>query len=213
MARYKGPVCKLCRREGEKLFLKGERCFSSKCPFERKRGYPPGDHGWLARFRRRRQSDYARQLREKQKAKRIYGLLERQFRRFFEKAEGRPGLTGENLLILLERRLDNIVYRLGFADSRPQARQLVSHGHFVVNGTRTTTPSYLIRPQDVISVREVSLKRTYFKDRAKRLEEGAVPGWLSLDVEGMTGQMLKEPAREEISTAINEQLIVEYYSR
>jgi small subunit ribosomal protein S4 len=213
MARYTGPVCKLCRREEEKLFLKGERCFSPKCPFERKRGYPPGDHGWSARFRRRRQSDYSRQLREKQKARRIYGVLERQFRRFYEIAERRPGLTGENLLILLESRLDNVVYRLGFADSRAQARQLVSHGHFTVNGRRTTISSYLVKPQDTISVRQESRKRTYFKERVKDLNEGAVQGWLSLNAEAMTGQMLKEPAREEISTTLDEQLIVEHYSR
>jgi small subunit ribosomal protein S4 len=213
MARYTGPVCKLCRREEEKLFLKGERCFSSKCPFERKRGYPPGDHGWAARFRRRRQSDYARQLREKQKARRIYGVLERQFRRFYEMAERRPGLTGENLLILLERRLDNIVYRLGFADSRAQARQLVSHGHFVVNGRRTKIPSYLVKPLDTIAVRPESRKRTYFKERAQDLDEGSVQGWLSLNAAAMTGRMLKEPTREEIGTALDEQLIVEHYSR
>jgi small subunit ribosomal protein S4 len=213
MARYTGPVCKLCRREEEKLFLKGERCFSPKCPFERKRGYPPGDHGWVARFRRRRQSDYARQLREKQKARRIYGVLERQFRRFYEMAERRPGLTGENLLILLERRLDNVVYRLGFADSRAHARQLVSHGHFVVNGRRTTIPSYLVKPQDTIAVRPESRKRTYFKERAQDLDEGTVQSWLSLNAETMTGRMLKEPAREEISTTLDEQLIVEHYSR
>ncbi len=213
MARYTGPVCKLCRREGEKLFLKGERCFSPKCPFERKRGYPPGEHGWMARFRRQRQSDYSRQLREKQKARRIYGVLERQFRRFYEKAEGRPGLTGENLLILLERRLDNIVYRLGLADSRAQARQLVSHGHFVVNGTRTRVPSYLVRPLHTIAVRHESRKNGYFKNRAKKLDEGVVQDWLSLDADAMTGRMLREPVREDIDTVLNEQLIVEYYSR
>jgi small subunit ribosomal protein S4 len=137
MARYIGPVCKLCRREGEKLFLKGARCFSSKCPLEKGRDYPPGEHGRTARFRRRRPSVYTLQLREKQKARRIYGVLERQFRRYFREAERRAGLTGENLLILLESRLDNVVYRLGFADSRAQARQLVQHGHFAVNGRRT----------------------------------------------------------------------------
>ena len=178
MARYTGPVCKLCRREGEKLFLKGQRCFSPKCPFERDRGYPPGEHGRMAQFRRRRLSDYSRQLREKQKAKRIYGVLERQFRRYFREAERRSGLTGDNLLTLLESRLDNVVYRLGFADSRPQARQLVQHGHFVVNGRRTNIPSYIIRPQDAIAVREGSRKRTYFKERAKVLEGAGVPDWL-----------------------------------
>ncbi len=213
MARYTGPVCKLCRREGEKLFLKGQRCLSPKCPFERDRGYPPGDHGRLAQFRRRRPSDYLRQLREKQKARRIYGVLERQFRRYFREAERRPGLTGENLLILLERRLDNVIYRLGFADSRAQARQLVQHGHFVVNGRRTNIPSYIVRPQDVIAVRDGSRKRTYFRERAGDLDEGSVPTWLSLDPGAMTARVLNVPAREDIDTALNEQLIVEYYSR
>ena len=213
MARYTGPVCKLCRREGEKLFLKGQRCFSPKCPFERDRGYPPGEHGRLARFRRRRQSDYLRQLREKQKARRIYGVLERQFRRYFREAERRPGLTGENLLILLESRLDNTVYRLGFADSRAQARQLVQHGHFLVNGRRTKIPSYILRPQDIIAVRDASRGRTFFKQRADQLDDGAVLNWLSLDPGTMTARVLKSPEREDIDTTLNEQLIVEYYSR
>ena len=213
MARYTGPVCKLCRREGEKLFLKGDRCLSPKCPFERERGYPPGEHGRLARFRRRRPSDYSRQLRAKQKARRVYGVLERQFRRYFREAERRPGLTGENLLILLESRLDNVVYRLGFADSRAQARQLVGHGHFVVNGRRTNISSYIVRPQDAITVRDGSRKRTYFKERAERLDEGAVPNWLSLDAKMMAARVLKVPAREDIETTLNEHLIVEYYSR
>lgn len=213
MARYTGPVCKLCRREGEKLFLKGDRCLSPKCPFERDRGYPPGEHGRLARFRRRRPSDYSRQLRAKQKARRVYGVLERQFRRYFREAERRPGLTGENLLTLLESRLDNVVYRLGFADSRAQARQLVGHGHFVVNGRRTNISSYIVRPQDAITVRDGSRKRTYFKERAERLDEGAVPNWLSLDAKTMTARVLKVPARDDIETKLNEHLIVEYYSR
>jgi small subunit ribosomal protein S4 len=195
------------------LFLKGTRCFSSKCPFERKKGYPPGEHGWVARFRRRRQSDYAHQLREKQKAKRIYGLLERQMRRFYGKAEARSGVTGENLLSLLERRLDNVVYRMGFADSRAQARQLVTHGHFSVNGRRLKAPSYLVKPEDTISVRDASRKRTYFKERAKELDDGAVVDWLTLDPQEMSGRMLREPGRGEIDTVLNEQLIVEYYSR
>jgi small subunit ribosomal protein S4 len=213
MARYTGPVCKICRREGEKLFLKGQRCFSPKCPFERDRGYPPGEHGRMSRFRRRRTSDYLRQLREKQKARRIYGVLERQFRRYFREAERRTGLTGENLLILLESRLDNVVYRLGFADSRAQARQLVQHGHFVVNGRRTNIPSYIVRPQDTIAVREASRKRTYFKERAQQLDEGAVLDWLSLDAGTMTARVLNSPAREDIAVRLEEQLIVEYYSR
>ncbi len=213
MARYTGPVCKLCRREGEKLFLKGDRCLSPKCPFERERGYPPGEHGRLARFRRRRPSDYSRQLRAKQKVRRVYGVLERQFRRYFREAERRPGLTGENLLTLLESRLDNVVYRLGFADSRAQARQLVGHGHFVVNGRRTNISSYIVRPQDAVTVRDGSRKRTYFKERAERLDEGAVPNWLSLDAKTMTARVLKVPARDDIETTLNEHLIVEYYSR
>jgi small subunit ribosomal protein S4 len=213
MARYTGPVCKLCRREGEKLFLKGQRCFSSKCPFERDRGYPPGEHGRLAQFRRRRMSDYSRQLREKQKARRVYGVLERQFRRYFREAERRQGLTGENLLSVLESRFDNVVYRLGFADSRPQARQLVQHGHFVLNGRRTNIPSYIVRPEDRITVREGSRTCTYFKERAKLLDESGVPNWLSLDPGAMTARVLRVPAREDIDTMLDEQLIVEYYSR
>jgi len=212
MARYTGPVCKLCRREGEKLFLKGDRCVSPKCPFERDRGYPPGEHGRLAQFRRRRPSDYQRQLREKQKARRIYGVLERQFLRYFREAERQPGLAGENLLVLLESRLDNVVYRLGFADSRAQARQLVQHGHFVVNGHRTRVPSYIARPGDVISVREGSRQRPYFKERIKRLDEGAVPGWLSMDSKAMTARVLAAPSRDDVEAPLNEQLIVEYYS-
>jgi len=154
-----------------------------------------------------------RQLREKQKARRIYGVLERQFRRYFREAERRTGLTGENLLILLESRLDNVVYRLGFADSRAQARQLVQHGHFVVNGRRTNIPSYIVRPQDAIAVREASRKRTYFKERAQQLDEGAVLDWLSLDAGTMTARVLNSPAREDIAVRLEEQLIVEYYSR
>jgi len=213
MARYTGPVCKLCRREGEKLFLKGDRCVSPKCPFERDRGYPPGDHGRLAQFRRRRTSDYSRQLRAKQKVRRIYGVLERQFRRYFREAERRPGKTGENLLVVLESRLDNVIYRLGFADSRAQARQLVQHGHFVVNGRRTNIPSYLVRPQDRIVVRDGSRERVYFKDRVKLLDEGSVPHWLSLDSNTMESRVLQLPTREDIAASLNEQLIVEYYSR
>ena len=167
----------------------------------------------MSRFRRRRTSDYLRQLREKQKARRIYGVLERQFRRYFREAERRTGLTGENLLILLESRLDNVVYRLGFADSRAQARQLVQHGHFVVNGRRTNIPSYIVRPQDTIAVREASRKRTYFKERAQKLDEGAVLDWLSLDAGTMTARVLNSPAREDIAVRLEEQLIVEYYSR
>ncbi len=213
MARYIGSACKLCRREGEKLFLKGARCTSPKCPFERERSYPPGVHGRMSQFRRRRPSDYSLQLREKQKARRIYGVMERQFQRYFREAARRSGLTGETLLSMLESRLDNVVYRLGFADSRAQARQLVAHGHFVVNGRRTNVPSYIVKPQDVIAVREGSRKRKYFKERLEQLDGNAVPGWLSLDVQTLTARMLKVPSREEIVTPLKEQLIVEFYSR
>ncbi|HEC34893.1 MAG TPA: 30S ribosomal protein S4 [Chloroflexi bacterium] len=212
MARYTGPVCKLCRREGQKLFLKGARCFSPKCALER-RDYPPGEHGQTARFRRRRPSDYHRQLREKQKARRIYGVLERQFRRYFREAERRPGLTGANLLTLLEQRLDNVIYRLGFADSRAQARQLVQHGHFTVNGRRTNIPSYLVRPEDVIAVREGSRKRTFFKERAQMLDAQRVPHWLSLDPATLSARVVGAPTRDDVDVSISEQLVVEYYSR
>lgn len=211
MARYTGPVCKLCRREGEKLFLKGERCLTNKCAFER-RPYPPGMHGQEVRWRRK-VSDYAVQLREKQKARRIYGVMERQFRRYFREAQRSPGLTGPTLLILLERRLDNVVYRLGFADSRAQARQLVRHGHFEVNGRKTDVPSFLCKPGDEIRVRQNSRNKKYFKDRAQILGERPVPNWLSLDPEQMSGKVLNLPTREEIDTPIREQLIVEFYSR
>ena len=213
MGRYTGPVCRLCRREGEKLLLKGSRCLSSKCPFEKDRGYPPGEHGRVSQFqRRRRSSDYQRQLREKQKARRIYGVMERQFRRYFANAAHGQGLTGDNLLSSLERRLDNIVYRLGWADSRAQARQLVSHGHFVVNGYRTKVASYVLDARDVITVREGSRGSTYFRERVQQMEGGATPGWLSQDLNSWTARVLAVPARDEIDTPLNEQLIVEYYS-
>ncbi len=212
MARYTGPVCKLCRREGEKLFLKGERCLTAKCALDR-RSYAPGMHGRESQFRRRRPSEYALQLREKQKARRIYGVMERQFRRYFKEAEKRKGVTGENLLTILESRLDNVVYRLGFADSRAQARQLVRHGHFDLNGRRANIPSMLVKPGDVISVREKSKKLAYFKERAKELERKTVPEWMSLDPVSMSGRILNLPRREDIDLPLNEQLIVEYYSR
>ncbi len=211
MARYKDAVCKLCRREGEKLFLKGERCYSPKCAFER-RPFPPGIHGRQDRFRRR-ESDYGRQLRAKQKAKRIYGVLERQFRRYFAEAEQSRGLTGTNLLMLLESRLDNIVFRLGFATSRAQARQLVRHGHMEVNGRKTDIPSYLVEPGDVVAVRPNSQRKTYFRDLAEDLPHRAVPEWLSRDDETMVGRVLARPERKDIEATIDEQLIVEYYSR
>jgi small subunit ribosomal protein S4 len=211
MARYTGPVCKLCRREGEKLMLKGERCFTPKCALER-RPYAPGMHGRQAQFRRKK-SEYGLQLREKQKARRIYGVLERQFRRYFKEADRRKGLTGVNLLIILESRLDNVVYRLGFADSRDQARQLVRHGHFDVNGQKTNVPSFLVKVGDEIAVRERSKRLPYFRDLSAVMEHKVVSEWLSLDIPKMEGRVLALPTREDIDASLNEQLIVEYYSR
>ncbi len=212
MAKYRGPVCKLCRREGEKLFLKGARCFSAKCAIER-RGYPPGQHGRSGQFRRRRESDFARQLRAKQKARRIYGVLERQFRRYYEVSLQRRGLTGLNLLQILESRLDNVIYRMGYADSRAQARLLVTHGHFNVNGRRTDVPSMLIAPGDMIEVREGSRKRTYFRELRELAEAKNVPLWVDRDLNSLSGKVLRLPERSEIDGNLNEQLIVEYYSR
>lgn len=211
MARYNGPVCKLCRREGEKLFLKGERCFSPKCAFER-RSYAPGMHGRQAQFRRK-ESDYALQLRAKQKARRVYGVYERQFRRYFREAQRQKGLTGVNLLIFLETRLDNVVYRLGFASSRTQARQLVQHGHFEVSGRKTNIPSYLVKPGDIVAVRDTSRGNSYFKEVSQVLDEGQVPAWLSLDPANLTGKVVDLPSRDDIDITLSEQLIVEYYSR
>ncbi len=211
MANYTDAKCKLCRREGMKLFLKGERCLTPKCAIER-RNYPPGEQGKKATFRRK-VSEYGLQLREKQKARRIYGVMERQFRRYFREATRRKGLTGTNLLTLLESRLDNVVYRLGFADSRYQARQLVRHGHFEVNGRKTNIPSYIVNVGDVISVRSNSQSKVYFKDRAQIMEANRVPGWLTIDLTNMRGSVQTEPGREDIEIPLNEQLIVEYYSR
>lgn len=212
MAKYRGPVCKLCRREGEKLFLKGERCFTPKCAFER-RGYAPGQHGKSSQFRRRRDSDYNRQLRAKQKARRVYGILERQFHRYYEVSLKRRGLTGLNLLQILESRLDNVVFRMGYADSRAQARLLVTHGHFSVNGRRTDVPSMLVSVNDVVSVRDGSRKRTYFKELADFAEKKNVPAWLERDLKALSGKIVRLPERSEIDGNLNEQLIVEYYSR
>lgn len=211
MARYTGPVCKLCRREGEKLFLKGERCFSPKCAFER-RSYAPGMHGRQAQYRRK-ESDYALQLRAKQKARRVYGIQEAQFRRYFREAQRLKGLTGVNLLVMLESRLDNVVYRLGFASSRAQARQLLLHGHFEVNGRKTNIPSYLVKPGDIIAVRDYSRGQVYFKEVSQILDDSQVPAWLSLDPANLAGKVLDLPSRDEIDISLNEQLIVEYYSR
>ncbi|NPA05841.1 MAG: 30S ribosomal protein S4 [Chloroflexi bacterium] len=213
MGRYLGPVCRLCRREGEKLYLKGAKCFTDKCPFERRK-YPPGQHGRVAALRRGRESDFAKQLRAKQRAKRIYGIGERQFRRYFEIATQRRGLTGLNLLQILESRLDNVVYRLGFARSRAEARQLVTHGHFTVNGRRTDVPSYLLSPGDVVAVREGSRKRRFFQEIIPEwAAQRAVPAWLERDLDNLSGRVLRMPERGEIDATINEQLIVEYYSR
>lgn len=214
MARYTGPVCKLCRREGEKLFLKGARCLSNKCAYER-RAYPPGQHGRENQFRRGRASDYLMQLREKQKARRIYGIMEEQFGRYFEKASRSKGLTGVNLLIMLERRLDNIIYRLGMATSRAQARQLVQHGHIMINGRKTNIPSALVSAGDTVSVRPESSRRSYFKDLRQELGDRSrgVPHWLAVDANNLSGKVLSLPAREDIDVSLNEQLIVEYYSR
>lgn len=212
MARYTGPVCKLCRREGEKLFLKGSRCLTPKCSFER-RSYPPGQHGREKQFRRGRASDYLLQLREKQKARRIYGVLERQFSTYFEQAARQAGLTGLNLLVLLERRLDNVVYRLGMAESRAQARQIVNHGHIVLNGRKTDTPSALVRAGDAVTVRPESIKSTYFKTLRQDYDDRRVPRWLSVNPQTMEASITALPERKDIDTTVNEQLIVEYYSR
>jgi len=194
------------------LFLKGDRCVSPKCAIE-KRNFPPGDHGNKATFRRKI-SDYGMQMREKQKARRVYGVMERQFQRYFREASRRKGMTGVTLLAILESRLDNVVYRLGFADSRAQARQLVQHGHFQVNGHKTDIPSFLVNVGDVIAVRDNSRNSTYFKDRSQIMQGSRrTPAWLSLSVVNMSGSMVNQPTREDIEIPLNEQLIVEYYSR
>jgi small subunit ribosomal protein S4 len=211
MARNTGPVCKLCRREGEKLFLKGERCYTPKCAIE-KRAYPPGEHGRFS-GRPNRQSDYSLQLRAKQKAKRIYGVLERQFRRYFRDAQKRTGLTGLNLLQILESRLDNVVYRLGYADSRSQARQLVNHGHFMLNGRRNDVASTILRAGDAVTVREQSKQNEYFKTLKQMEETRTPPAWVEQDINNLSGRVIRLPERAEIDGNLNEQLIVEYYSR
>ena len=206
MARYTGPVCRLCRREGMKLFLKGERCLTEKCAIER-RAYPPGEHG----RGRTKQSEYLLQLREKQKARRYYGILERQFRSYYEKASQRSGITGENLLRMLELRLDNVVYRLGFAASRSQARQLVRHGHFEVNGKRVNIPSFQVGEDDVIALREAAAAKATVTD-ATDLTASVSP-WLQADHDNLTGKVLRLPDRVDIDTPVQEQLIVELYSK
>ncbi|HEV2237226.1 MAG TPA: 30S ribosomal protein S4 [Ktedonobacterales bacterium] len=209
MARYTGPVCKLCRREGVKLFLKGDRCMSSKCAIER-RNTRPGQHG---QGRARKQSGYALQLREKQKVRRTYGVLERQFRRHYQTAARRPGKTSENLLQALEMRLDNLVYRFGFADSRAQARQLVAHGHFQVNGRKTDIPSAVLKAGDEVAVRERAKGLEYFKARALLISQKGVPAWVRLDVAGMAGRVQALPTRQELELPFDEALVVEYYQR
>jgi small subunit ribosomal protein S4 len=208
MARYTGPVCKLCRREGVKLFLKGDKCIM-KCTLER-RNTRPGQHG---AGRSRKPSGYALQLREKQKVRRTYGLLERQFRKHFDTAARKTGRTSENLLQILEMRLDNLVYRLGFADSRAQARQLVNHGHFAVNGRKTDIASFIVKPNDVIAVRERSKGLEYFKTRALMLAQKGVPAWLHLDTVALSGRVMSLPSRAELELPFEEQMVVEYYQR
>ena len=210
MARYTGAVCRLCRRSGEKLLLKGARCFTPKCAVD-KRPKPPGQAG--AGRRRRRVSDRGLQLREKQKARYTYGTLERQFRKTFLNAERQAGITGENLLILLERRLDNVVYRLGFADSRAQARQLVQHGHITLNGCITNIPSALVKEGDTVGWREGSTKTEYYKQLVEDIESKTVLNWLSLDRQNMIGQVLSLPTPEEVDAKFDGKAIVEYYSR
>ncbi|MBN2414216.1 30S ribosomal protein S4 [bacterium] len=210
MARYREAVCKLCRREGEKLFLKGERCQTAKCAFERK-GYPPGQHGKNRRIRK--STDYGVQLREKQRIKRYYGLLESQFRGVFERANKKKGITSENMLKMLETRLDNIVYRLGMAPSRNAARQLVRHRHFEVNGRVVDIPSYQVKAGDVVSVREKSRKLDMIHESIKRMKEGKQLSWLSLDKAKLEGSLLEIPERVDIPVKFNENLVVELYSK
>jgi small subunit ribosomal protein S4 len=212
MARYTDSVCKLCRREGEKLFLKGERCLTSKCAYER-RSYAPGQHGKTAQGANKRTSDYARQLRAKQKTRRIYGILENQFRRYFGMAIKVPGVTGLTMLQILESRLDNVVFRLGYAANRAQARQIVAHGHFFVNGKKTNIPSAVLKPGDVVTIREESRKNGFFKDIAVSAEKTNAALWLERDLKTLSARMLRLPERGEIDGNLNEQLIVEYYSR
>ncbi len=208
MARYTNSVCRLCRRENLKLFLKGERCYTEKCAVDR-RNYAPGQHGQS----RKKLSDYGAQLREKQKVRRIYGLLENQFRNTFKKADQQKGITGETLLAFLERRLDNIVYRLGFANSRNEARQLVLHRHFTVNQTKVNIPSYLVKPGDVIELRERSKKVVRILEALEGVARRGVPQWLELDKGQLRGQVKALPAREDITIPIQEKLIVELYSK
>jgi small subunit ribosomal protein S4 len=208
MSRYRGPVSRLCRREGMKLFLKGAKCYTKKCPFER-RPSPPGQHG----VRRRKMSEFGVQLREKQKMRRIYSVHERQFKRYFEAAESRPGVTGENLLRFLETRLDNVVFRMGFAASRAQARQLVNHGHFTVNGRVANIASYPVGEGDRVDVRETSRKSEYFKNTREAMKSAQRPDWVTVDPDKLTGNVTTLPRRDQMPVELNEQLVVEFYSR
>jgi small subunit ribosomal protein S4 len=210
MARYIGPVCRLCRREGMKLFLKGERCYTEKCAIE-KRNVPPGQHG--PSRRRAKVAGYGIQLREKQKVKRTYGVLENQFRRYFEAADRQKGITGELLLQMLERRLDNVIYRLGFATSRPQARQLVRHGHFTVNGRKVDIPSYAVRQGDMIAVRSGSGENPTIQHAMEEVKGRGIPEWLLFDAGALSGRISSLPTREQINLPVQEQLIVELYSK
>jgi small subunit ribosomal protein S4 len=209
MARYRGPVCRLCRREGEKLFLKGDRCHTDKCGIER-RAYAPGEHG---RDRRIRVTPYGLQLREKQKARRIYGIMEKQFRNYFKEAARLPGVTGENLLQILEARMDNMVYRLGFAPSRPSARQLVLHGHFDVNGRKVSVPSFRVRPGDVVSVRDGSRNLPLIQGAVENRGARPLPDWLEANAKTLKGRLLRMPSREAIPVVLQENMIVELYSK
>ncbi len=211
MGRYTGPVCKLCRREGQKLFLKGTKCYTDKCPVER-RAYPPGQHG-PAHARRRRQSDYAVQLREKQKVKRMYGLQEQQFRNVFHSAAQRDGVTGEELLISLESRLDNVVFRLGFASTRNQARQLVRHRHVEVNGRVVDIPSYVVKPGDEVALKADSKGLPSVQESLESRTRPDLVEWLALDEKARVGRMIRRPTRQDIPMAVQEQLIVELYSK
>jgi len=211
MARYTGPVCRICRREGEKLYLKGERCLT-KCPLDRGRlrASKPGQHGAA---RGRKASGYATQLREKQKVRKTYGVLERQFKRHFDEAARRPGKTSDNLIYRLEMRMDNIVYRLGFGDSRAQARQLVAHGHFQLNGHKLDIPSAIVKPGDEITVRPRSRDTEYFKTRALTLAQKSIPAWLRVDANALSGRVLAAPTPQDLELPFNEQLVVEFYQR
>lgn len=208
MARYTGSLCRLCRRETEKLFLKGDRCYTEKCSVER-RQYPPGQHGQ----RRGKLSDYAVQLREKQKVRNIYGVFERQFRKYFHIAERKKGVTGEVLLQSLERRLDNVVHRMGFASNRRSARQLISHGHFLVNGRKVNVPSFLVHTGDMIEVKEKSREIPIIKESIAKGEQRGVPSWLEVDFQNLKAKVLQIPTREEIQLPAQEQLIIELYSK